>query len=683
MKNISIFTFILLILNILKVNGQIISNFQIQNILPTNQSILYPQISFDGKHLVFLIKEKDLIKVYESTQSSQGEWLAPVSVDSINVMINENFTIESPRYNYDATEIYFCLKSIKDVHNADIYVSKKIKSNFQKPEKLLTPINTTLYESDPFLTEDGKMLYFVREYENKEQNIDLCTKIYYSKKENEMWSEPIALPEPVNEGCERTPFLSADGKTFYLSSIREGGKGGFDLYFAKMIAENVWQSPIAIDTLNSENDELSPSVNAIDNKIIFQLSEGKGKKRIDKLAISELLPQFCSEKKIFVTGKITDLQTNLPITAKIQIIDPNTSIVLKEYKNDEFTGKYSYVLQNNNNYRINIFNEGFSHIFINEEVKNPTTIKIEDNNFQLYSTVSLLLNVYDNEIFEPYDAAITVINSDTKQKEDVKIIKLLKGRYTLTLPIGKNYEIKAYKKYFQETSFKFDLTAAVQFDSFERDIELISAKKNVDIFFSDSETGEGVEVSVEITNLSTNEKITRNVKTGRNGEVSVDLRDGNKYDISVNPKGYGFYNTVIELDSENAENTTITAKLTPLNQETKIELSDINFEFNSADLKASSFVELDRVVKLLQSNPDMIIEISAHTDDVGAQPYNLKLSIKRAESAVAYISDKGISKDKLQSKGYGKSQPKYLPANTDENRQKNRRVEMKIIDIKK
>ena len=114
---------------------------------------------------------------------------------------------------------------------------------------------------------------------------------------------------------------------------------------------------------------------------------------------------------------------------------------------------------------------------------------------------------------------------------------------------------------------------------------------------------------------------------------------------------------------------------------TKLELNDINFETNSADLNKSSYVELDRLVKLLIANPQIRIEVSAHTDDVGSKAYNLKLSGRRAESVKVYLFGKDIIADQIISKGYGENKPAYLPYNTDENRAKNRRVELEVIEI--
>jgi len=107
-------------------------------------------------------------------------------------------------------------------------------------------------------------------------------------------------------------------------------------------------------------------------------------------------------------------------------------------------------------------------------------------------------------------------------------------------------------------------------------------------------------------------------------------------------------------------------------------LNNVFFDFDKWDLRPESFVELDRVVKLLKENPSMEIELSAHTDSYGSDDYNFKLSDNRAKSCVEYIISKGIDASQIISKGYGETQP-VAPNDTPENRQLNRRVEFKIL----
>jgi OOP family OmpA-OmpF porin len=108
-----------------------------------------------------------------------------------------------------------------------------------------------------------------------------------------------------------------------------------------------------------------------------------------------------------------------------------------------------------------------------------------------------------------------------------------------------------------------------------------------------------------------------------------------------------------------------------------VRLNNVFFDFDKFDLRPESFVELDRVVKLLHENPSITIEMSAHTDSHGTDEYNFKLSDNRARSCMEYIISKGISANRITSQGYGESKP-VTENETDEGRQMNRRVEFKI-----
>jgi OOP family OmpA-OmpF porin len=109
-----------------------------------------------------------------------------------------------------------------------------------------------------------------------------------------------------------------------------------------------------------------------------------------------------------------------------------------------------------------------------------------------------------------------------------------------------------------------------------------------------------------------------------------------------------------------------------------VRLNNVFFDFDKWHLRPESFVELDRVVKLLNENPAIEIEMSAHTDSRGSDDYNYKLSDERARSVREYILSKGIAETRIISQGYGETKP-VVPNDTDDNRQLNRRVEFKIL----
>lgn len=104
-------------------------------------------------------------------------------------------------------------------------------------------------------------------------------------------------------------------------------------------------------------------------------------------------------------------------------------------------------------------------------------------------------------------------------------------------------------------------------------------------------------------------------------------------------------------------------------------LDNIRFEFNSYSLLPESYFDLDRVVTYLSGHPELSVELSGHTDDMGDAIYNVRLSENRAWSAAAYLISKGIAKTRITTKGYGEGRP-LIGASSEEGREVNRRVEI-------
>lgn len=118
--------------------------------------------------------------------------------------------------------------------------------------------------------------------------------------------------------------------------------------------------------------------------------------------------------------------------------------------------------------------------------------------------------------------------------------------------------------------------------------------------------------------------------------------------------------------------------LVPIEIGEKVRLNNIFFETGKWDLLPESYNELDELVKILTDNPNMVIEINGHTDNVGNDESNLALSQKRAAAVVTYLLGKGIAGTRLDSAGFGEAQP-VAPNETDEGRALNRRVEFVIV----
>jgi outer membrane protein OmpA-like peptidoglycan-associated protein len=106
----------------------------------------------------------------------------------------------------------------------------------------------------------------------------------------------------------------------------------------------------------------------------------------------------------------------------------------------------------------------------------------------------------------------------------------------------------------------------------------------------------------------------------------------------------------------------------------------ILFEFDKAVIRPESFELMDEITQVIQDNPRIKkLSIEGHTDDDGKASYNTKLSQKRADSVMKYLVEHGVDAARLTAKGFGEDVP--LVANdTDENKEKNRRVEFLIVE---
>lgn len=115
-------------------------------------------------------------------------------------------------------------------------------------------------------------------------------------------------------------------------------------------------------------------------------------------------------------------------------------------------------------------------------------------------------------------------------------------------------------------------------------------------------------------------------------------------------------------------------------------LNNIYFDLDKADIRSDAAVELDKLVDLLNDNPEIKIEMGSHTDSIASNSYNIQLSQRRAESTVNYLIKKGIAPERLVAKGYGEEKPIARNTNPDgtdnpDGRQRNRRTEFKILEI--
>ena len=153
-----------------------------------------------------------------------------------------------------------------------------------------------------------------------------------------------------------------------------------------------------------------------------------------------------------------------------------------------------------------------------------------------------------------------------------------------------------------------------------------------------------------------------NMKIGVNLEGSFEqpLAPGGKYLFLATCRGYLNYRAKLTVDSLAQKEHQYVLQFPLPSISIPVLVRGVYYEFDKADLTDNSREALDRLVKVLKENPNITIELSAHCDYRGRAEYNERLSQRRAESVVKYLTEHGIEAERLTAKGYGESQPKTV-----------------------
>jgi outer membrane protein OmpA-like peptidoglycan-associated protein len=180
-------------------------------------------------------------------------------------------------------------------------------------------------------------------------------------------------------------------------------------------------------------------------------------------------------------------------------------------------------------------------------------------------------------------------------------------------------------------------------------------------------------------------------QTDANGKFSFVMDEFKSVETSLKAEGYEAASLRLNIAADDELEALTTAPLCinkekpkPVEVNKVVVLSNVQYDFGKSTLSKKSYPVFDTLINWMQEYPGMKIELSSHTDDVGSDSYNQKLSEARAASCVEYLVSKGISRDRIVSKGYGESMPvapnKFGGKDNPEGRKLNRRTEFKVLN---
>ena len=519
----------------------------------------------------------------------------------------------------------------------ELYYTTKNDKNKWLPAKPITNINKVGKDNDliggPSISYDGKTLFFFASFEGGKGDMD----IYYSTWNGIDWSEPKTLGETVNsKAYEGFPSVSADGKNLYFIrdsfSKRKDKALCYSIWLSKKQEDGSWGIAEKLPAPINGDCEKSPRIMADNRTLIFSSI------RKDGVGGFDLYQSFQEDDGSWAT----------PINL--------------EYINTEEDDQFASVSAAGD----------LMYYYTSGDIY---TVTIPDK-YRKYKLVTVDGKVIDAITKQPIATKITSKSNNNKEKVISTVVDA-NGLFSMIYRVGSKYELSTslLNDYFPYRGL-MDMTTAKETDNIEKNIELIPKKIPYQFQLLDKET-KAILKDPKVKVMDAETKQLLEVKVEKDVAI-VTVEIGKSYKFAANALGYAFFSRGFKPDTADVFKDRLKkVPLAVLKKDAVVQLQDITFETGKADLKPDSNEELDRLVSLLEGNQSIKVEISAHTDDIGNDDSNLKLSEKRAKTVVDYLTGKGIKADRMTAKGYGETQP--LGVNdTDENKAKNRRVQFKI-----
>ena len=354
--------------------------------------------------------------------------------------------------------------------------------------------------------------------------------------------------------------------------------------------------------------------------------------------------------------------------------------MLSELSNNPSDGWYSLVLTAGHTYTVEFTNDDLETHTLNYDLTKLEEYREEDIDIMLKSSTIYTFELVDADLSTSAGAKVKIVDASGLEVYS-QIIDSTKSAFSVNLLNGTVYRFSAENENYG--SFKLDIatTSNEKYGKRDQIVALVPKKMQVMLGTRDLTTSGKIKARLRIKNKNRIEVIEADANS------SVALRVGDRYEIeATSESGYFFSTQEITVGSGNSEGPSGTSgeefnmSMVPIIENVNLVLDGVLFETNSAEVTESSERELQMITRLLLDNPEMVIEISAHTDDVGGNEANMALSELRAQSVINYLTTNQIPAGQLQSKGRGETMP-VVPNDSDENRAKNRRVELLVVSL--
>ena len=535
---------------------------------------------------------------------------------------------------------------------------------------LVSKVTTTFHEGPLCFNKDESVVYFTRNNiakgkSRRDQKGIQNLKLYFAKVDkNGNWSDVQELTINSKEYSVGHPVLSLDGKTLFFASDMPGGFGGADLYRASINTDGTVGTPINLGKdINTEGQEMFPWIGT-DGLFFFSSNGHVGLGGLDVFVMT-----------MNENGVSFDNLTNVGKPLNSQ--------------NDDFAmtfnqdGKSGYFSSNRSD------GKGDDDIYSFNMVK-PFIFKVK-----------LVVSVADNKTGSSLPGSIVYLK-DQAGKVLQKAIVDEKGQYTFELEPNKEYVISASKDDYKENLANLT-TKNLTTSSIQAQVNL-DKNEGFSLYglITDNKTKQALsEVKVTIVDKSSGKVVFDGI-TANSGDFdkvleNVQMNQTLNYSLTLKKDGYltktADFSKLVTTPGVINMNEKLDVSLTKvevgLDLAELIDIKPIYFDRNKFTIRSDASIELDKIVKVMNEYPTMVIELGSHTDCRGTILQNATLSDNRAKASAEYIKKKITNPDRIYGKGFGESKLKSdCPCEgsvkstcTEEQHQENRRTEFLIIKI--
>lgn len=538
-------------------------------------------------------------------------------------------------------------KQIQECKNGQALESQKARVWI---DNIGDEINSQYPDYAPVIsTDEALMIFTTRRPDTEEMAFGgYFEDLYVSKRENGVWSKAVPIGKPVNVKGQHdaTIGLSPDGHTLY---VYNDDRGNGDIY-ESVDEDGAWSQPELMEkTINTDAHEPDASL-TFDGKRLYFTSDKPGGTGGHDIYYSD----WNDEKQKWGEAVNVGTVLNTPYDERSVFIHPDGETMYFASKGHNTMGGYDLF------YTKLVDGKWTTPVNLGPPLNTP------DDDVQLV--------VAGNGRF----GYCSSYRSGGYGEKDIYVITFLGPE---KLPVLSNED---------------NLIASIAKPIKEKleEPQLVSEGSNMAILtgiIRDEKTKQPLKAQIVLVDNEANKVIAEFNSDAVTGKYLVSLPGGSNYGIAIRKDGYLFHSENFVIPDESGfRQYNKDADLKKVEVGQTIILRNIFFDLDKYTLRPESVNELERLIKLLQENPTMKIEISGHTDTRGSAEHNQELSYNRAKAVVDYLIAHGIDAGRLTYAGYGETKTiisdeaiAKMKSSTEkeEAHQQNRRTEFKILSM--